>query len=105
MNDIETALGSGLKIACSREELAQKLAVVSRGVSTRTAVQILGGLLIRADENGVQLAATDMELSLRTPLEATVDGSGAAVVPGRLLTHLARLLPAGHRQIGYPDSR
>src|SRR5262245_19463564 len=103
MNDIETALGSGLKIACSREELAQKLAVVSRGVSTRTAVQILGGILIRADENGVQLAATDMELSLRTPLDAAVDGSGAAVVPGRLLTDLARLLPAGDVEIEYRD--
>src|SRR5206468_10246220 len=84
MSDIETALGPGLKISCSREELAQKVAVVSRGVSTRTAVQILGGILIRAEGTDVQLAATDMELSLRTPLDATVEGSGAAVVPGRL---------------------
>jgi DNA polymerase III subunit beta len=80
MTDIETGLGPGLKLACSREELAQKLAVVSRGVSTRAAVQILGGILIRADESGAELAATDMELSLRTPFEATVEGSGAAVV-------------------------
>jgi hypothetical protein len=29
----------------SREELAQKLAVVGRGVSTRTAVQILSGCI------------------------------------------------------------
>ena len=43
MNDVETALGPGLKITCSREELAKKVALVSRGVSTRTAVQILGG--------------------------------------------------------------
>jgi DNA polymerase-3 subunit beta len=96
-------LGSGLKITCSREELAQKLSVVSRGVSTRTAVQILGGILLRAGDQGVQLAATDMELSLRTPLEANVDGSGAAVVPGRLLTDLARLLPAGEVEIEYRE--
>jgi DNA polymerase-3 subunit beta len=103
MSDIETVLGPGLKIACSREELAQKLAVVSRGVSTRTAVQILGGILIRADGNNVQLAATDMELSLRTPLDATVGGSGSAVVPGRLLADLARLLPAGDVEIEYRE--
>jgi len=96
-------LGPGLKIACSREELAQKLAVVSRGVSTRTAVQILGGILIRADGDDVELAATDMELSLRTPLDATVEGGGAAVVPGRLLADLARLLPAGDVEIEYRD--
>ncbi len=103
MSDIETVLGPGLKLACPREELAQKLAVVSRGVSTRAAVQILGGILIRADESGAELAATDMELSLRTPLEATVEGSGAAVVPGRLLADLARLLPAGDVEMQYRD--
>ena len=103
MSDIETTLGSGLKITCSREELAQKVALVSRGVSTRTAVQILGGILIRASAGEVELAATDMELSLRTPLEATVEGDGAAVVPGRLLADLARLLPAGDVEIAYRE--
>jgi DNA polymerase III subunit beta len=104
MSDIETTLGPGLKIACSREELAQKVAVVSRGVSTRTAVQILGGILIRAEGDGVQLAATDMELSLRTPLDATVESDGAAVVPGRLLADLARLLPPGDVEIEYRET-
>jgi DNA polymerase III subunit beta len=103
MSDIETTLGSGLKITCSREELAQKVALVSRGVSTRTAVQILGGILIRASAGEVELAATDMELSLRTPLEASVEGDGAAVVPGRLLADLARLLPAGEVEIAYRE--
>jgi DNA polymerase III subunit beta len=103
MSDIETTLGSGLKITCSREELAQKLAVVSRGVSTRTAVQILGGILIRADGERVELAATDMELSLRTPLDAGVEGNGATVVPGRLLADLARLLPAGNVEMEYQE--
>jgi DNA polymerase-3 subunit beta len=35
-----------------------------------------------------------MELSLRSSLEAQVDGDGAVVVPGRLLVDLVRLLPA-----------
>src|SRR2546430_5867123 len=35
MLDAETVVGSGtMKVVCSREELTQKLAVVSRGVST-----------------------------------------------------------------------
>src|SRR5580765_4199943 len=103
MNDIETTLGPGLKITCSREELAQKVALVSRGVSTRTAVQILGGILIRSSGGDVELAATDMELSLRTPLEATVEGDGAVVVPGRLLADLARLLPSSDVEIEYRE--
>src|SRR6266704_2498929 len=94
MLDAETVVGSGtMKVACSREELTQKLAVVSRGVSTRTAVQILGGILLNAEGGQLMLAATDMELSLRASLEARVEGDGAVVVPGRLLVELARLLP------------
>jgi DNA polymerase-3 subunit beta len=94
MLDAETVVSSGtMKITCSREELTQKLGIVSRGVSTRTAVQILGGILLSAEGGRLTLAATDMELSLRASLEATVEGEGAVVVPGRLLVELARLLP------------
>src|SRR5580765_4573914 len=94
---------SALKITCSREELAQKLAVVGRGVSTRTAVQILGGILLRVENGSVELAATDMELSLRTTLEAEVSGDGAVVVPGRLLVDLSRLLPAPEVELEYRE--
>jgi DNA polymerase-3 subunit beta len=91
---METVIGSGLKVVCSREELAAKLAIVGRGVSTRTAVQILSGVLLRAEGGRLELAATDMELSIRTSIEdAQVEGEGAVVVPGRLLVDLARLLP------------
>src|SRR5438477_8583286 len=94
MLDAETVVGSGtMKVACSREELTQKLGVVSRGVSMRTAVQILGGVLLKAEAGQLTLAATDMELSLRASLDARVEAEGAVVVPGRLLVELARLLP------------
>ncbi|HEY2937034.1 MAG TPA: DNA polymerase III subunit beta [Gaiellaceae bacterium] len=89
----ETTVGAGMKVTCSRDELVAKLGIVARAVSTRTAVQILSGVLLRAEGGELHLAATDMELSLRSSLEANVDGEGAAVVPGRLLVDLARLLP------------
>jgi DNA polymerase-3 subunit beta len=82
-----------LKAVCSRDELTRALGIVSRGVSTRTTVQILAGILIEATEGRLNLAATDMELSLRSSLEANVEAEGSVVVPGRLLLELARLLP------------
>src|SRR5438045_7167643 len=85
--------GTGMKIACQRDELAQKLGVVARAVSTRASVQILSGVLLRAEGGRLHLAATDMELSLRSSLDAQVEGDGAVVVPGRLLVELVRLLP------------
>src|ERR671931_1167106 len=85
--------GTGMKVVCSRDELAQRLGVVVRAVSTRASVQILSGVLLRAENGRLHLAATDMELSLRSSLEAQVEGEGAVVVPGRLLVDLVRLLP------------
>jgi DNA polymerase-3 subunit beta len=91
---IETAAvtGSALKIACSKEELTAQLAVVSRAASMRTTVQVLAGILLRAESGKLDLSATDMEISLRTSLEAEVTTEGAVVVPGKLLVDLARLL-------------
>src|SRR5918911_4403516 len=86
--------GTGMKVICRRDELTQKLAIAARAVSTRASVQILSGVLLRAEAGRLHLAATDMELSLRSSLEAQVEGEGAVVVPGRLLVDLVRLLPA-----------
>jgi DNA polymerase-3 subunit beta len=94
MMEIEAVVAQGtLKATCSRDELTRALGVVSRGVSTRTTVQILAGILLQASEGSLDLAATDMELSLRTSLDAQVESDGSVVVPGRLLLELARLLP------------
>ena len=93
MIETNTMVGTGMKIVCQRDELSQRLGVVARAVSTRASVQILAGVLLRAEAGRLHLAATDMELSLRSSLEAQVDGDGAVVVPGRLLVDLVRLLP------------
>ncbi len=85
--------GTELRATCSRSDLASSLATVARGLSTRGTVQVLGGILIRAEEGRLQLAATDMEISLRASVPGTVEGDGSVVVPGKLLTDLARLLP------------
>jgi DNA polymerase-3 subunit beta len=93
MTDTDIAIGSGMKVNVSRDDLVQKLSVVSRAVSARTTVLVLGGVLLRAENGVLSLAATDMELSLRTSLDAQVDGAGATVVPGKMLAELVRLLP------------
>src|SRR6266542_4015931 len=99
MLETDIMVGVGMKLTCSRDDFVSGLGVVSRAVSTRSSVQILAGVLLRASEGELQLAATDMELSLRTSLEAQVDDEGSVVVPGRLLVDLARLLPESEVQL------
>ncbi|MGC1853426.1 MAG: DNA polymerase III subunit beta [Solirubrobacterales bacterium] len=81
-----------MKLISKRDELVAKLSIVSRAVSTRAATQALSGILLHADADGVTLAATDGEMGLRTALEAEVSDGGSALLPGRLLSELARSL-------------
>jgi DNA polymerase III subunit beta len=93
MTETETVVGTKVKVTCPKDELTRALSLVGRAVSARATVQVLGGVLLRAEEGRLELAATDMELSLRLGLDCQVEGEGATVAPGRLLVDLARLLP------------
>jgi DNA polymerase-3 subunit beta len=95
MASIDTVAATTMRVVCGKDELAEKLQVVGRGVSTRTTVQILAGIMLRAAGGRLHLSATDMEISVRDSLEAEVGEEGAIVVPGRLLVDIVRLLPAG----------
>ena len=66
-----------MKIVCAQDELLSRLQLASRGVSQRSTVQILSGVLIDARNGSPELAATDMEISIRVPLVATVEEAGA----------------------------
>jgi DNA polymerase III subunit beta len=94
MIESETAVGADLRITCSKDELVHGLTTVSRALSTRTAIQILSGILLEARGGDLRLAVTDMELSIRATAPAQVQGEGSIVLPGRTLVDIARLLPA-----------
>ena len=93
MIETDIVVSAGLRITCTKDELAQALSVVARALSTRTSVQILSGILLEARAGELRLAATDMELSLRASVPAQVEGDGAIVLPGKTLVDISRLLP------------
>lgn len=104
MIETDTSLSSGLKITCSRERLVEIASMVSRAVSSRSAVQVLAGILVTAEKGRVRLAATDMELSISSSLEANVEGEGASVVPGRVFVDACRSLPAAVSEVTIEQS-
>jgi DNA polymerase-3 subunit beta len=101
MIETDIAVGSDIRVTVSRDELAGRLALVTRAASTRGAVQVLAGILLRASDGLLELEATDMGLSLRTTVPATVEGEGAIVVPAKLLGDVVRLLPANEVTIAH----
>ncbi len=82
-----------MKLSTPRAALLEQLSAVSRVASTRSAVQALSGVQLVAEGGKAELRATDMEVGLRVPLEATVERDGVAVLPGRLMLDVARALP------------
>ena len=94
-----------MKLTVSRETFLAKLGIAVRGASTRSAIQTLAGVLIRIDDNRVELEATDMELGVRVAVEASESNPGHAVIPGRLLLDVVRSLPAEEVSLEYRSAQ
>ena len=90
-----------MKFSIPRDNLLTQLGVAVRGVSTRSAIQTLAGVLVRAEEGAVVLEATDMELGVHIRTPAEVERQGVAVLPGRLLLDVVRSLPRGDVTLEY----
>jgi DNA polymerase III subunit beta len=83
-----------VRLVSPKEELAAKLAAAGRAASSKSTIQILSHVLLRAEDGWCGLAATDMELSLRVPVSATVEQPGAVVLP-RLAADIVRSMADG----------
>lgn len=83
-----------MRLVSPKEELAGKLAVAGRVASAKSTIQILSHVLLRAEDGRCELAATDMELSLRVPLAATAEEPGSVVLP-RLAGDIVRSMADG----------
>lgn len=63
----------------------------------KTNLVILSNTLIRATEHGsIEFSATDLQISLRTEIEAQVDAPGMTTVSARKLLEIVRELPYQH---------
>ncbi|MBE0416332.1 MAG: DNA polymerase III subunit beta [Coriobacteriia bacterium] len=84
-----------MKLTVARGELVEALMAVSRGLSSRSTLPILSGILVSASQEGaVTLQSTDLEVSVRRSLPlVSVERKGTIVVPGKLFTEIVRSLP------------
>ena len=84
-----------MKITADRDPLLDALQAASRALSTRSTLPSLGGILLTVAGGEATARATDMELGLTVGIDAEVEGEGSMLLPGRLLTDVARALPPG----------
>lgn len=93
-----------MRAVCNTDLFGGKLALVSRGVSARSTIQLLGGILLEAGEGVVRLSATDMELSIQTSSPAEIEEEGRVVIPARIFNDVVRSLPAGELTLTHDRS-
>ncbi|MCZ7664128.1 MAG: DNA polymerase III subunit beta [Thermoleophilia bacterium] len=81
-----------MRIAAEKTDLVESLTIANKAVSSRSSIQVLSGILLEAKTEGITLTATDMEISIRTPLRGRVEETGAVVLPARIVTDIAKNL-------------
>lgn len=94
-----------MKFVINRDQLSARLQAVLGVISSRTTLPILGNVLITATNEGVSLAATDLDLSISASIPAKVSKSGSTTVPARTLAEMVRELPEEEVQISVTNHR
>ena len=84
-----------MRVSCLQENLARGLGIVSRAVSTRSTLPVLGNVLIATDKGRLKLSATNLEIVITCWIGAKTDTEGAITVPARTLNDLVNALPPG----------
>jgi len=80
-----------------QENLARGLSVVSRAVSSRSTLPVLANVMLRTEDAGLKLTATNLEIGITYWVPGKIETDGATTVPAKLLTDLVNSLPAGDR--------
>lgn len=84
-----------MKIEVLQEQLMSGLSIVSRAVASRAQLPVLSHILIEANNEGLVLSATDLELGMKVKVSAKVIESGTVAVPAKMFGEFLSSLNPG----------
>ncbi|MGQ4274371.1 DNA polymerase III subunit beta [Terrihabitans sp. B22-R8] len=84
-----------MKVTLERAALLKSLGHVHRVVERRTTIPILSNVLIRAENGGLRLQATDLDLEVVETSPAEIGQPGSTTVPAHTFYDIVRKLPDG----------
>lgn len=79
-----------MKLLCKTSDLLQSLTLVSRAISGQQALPILGNILLEAEGKRCKVSATDLELSIVTSFEASIENEGSITIPAKAILNFAQ---------------
>ena len=92
MNNSSVTTRSALKCTVSPSALSSTLGLVSRAVSPRSTLPVLGNVLLETEEKGLRVTATNLDLTISALVPSTVLEEGRTTVPARLLAEFVASL-------------
>ena len=87
------------KFRVTKEKILDGLQRVQNVVSTRTTLPILSNTLLQAGKDNLSLTTTDLDLAVRSSVEAEVSKPGATTLPARKLFSILKEAPAADIEI------
>lgn len=93
LTEVEKLYGEKMQVSANQENLSKALSIVSRAVSSRSTMPVLGNILLEATGDQLRLAATNREIGITCWISAKVEDEGAITVPARLLSEFVNSLP------------
>ena len=81
-----------MKFECQRTELIQALVSVKSGVSVKSTLPVLEGILFKAVNDRLYLTGSNSEISIRTAVPAIIEREGAVVLSAGFILELTRKL-------------
>jgi DNA polymerase-3 subunit beta len=87
--------GSIMKVTVERAALLRSLGHVHRVVERRNTIPILSNVLLRGENQGLRLKATDLDIEVTETIPAEVAEAGAITVPAHVIYDIVRKLPDG----------
>jgi DNA polymerase III subunit beta len=91
--------GVAMEITVSRQELVRELTATQSVVERKTTIPILSNFLVEAEEDRLNITATDLDQAIRTSAKVKVKKPGSCTIPARKLYDYVKLLPEGEVSI------
>ena len=82
-----------MKFKVEQKNLSKHINIAQKGISSRTTLQILDGILIETSGNRLKLTGTDLEMGIETYLDCEVIEEGSIVVNSRIFGDIIKKLP------------
>lgn len=88
-----------------KDDLSDAVAWVARNLPTKNTQPVLRAVVITVDDNGLELAGFDYEVSTRVRVSAEVSQPGRVAVAGKLMADIVSNMPAKPVEVSVDNSR